>query len=59
MRYILSAVLASAAFALPAQAEPNLERGFDGALHGAVVYYVVRSCAAEAVLPIRRIHRAG
>jgi hypothetical protein len=28
------ALLASAAFALPAQAEPNLERGFDGALRG-------------------------
>jgi hypothetical protein len=34
MRYILSAFLASAAFALPAQAEPNLEKGFDGALQG-------------------------
>lgn len=34
MRYILSAFLASAVFVLPAQAEPNLERGFDGALQG-------------------------
>lgn len=33
MRYILSA-LASVAFAPPAQAEPNLERGFNGALRG-------------------------
>lgn len=34
MRYILSAILASVALAPPAQAEPNLERGFDGALRG-------------------------
>lgn len=34
MRYILSAILASTVFVLPAQAEPNLERGFDGALKG-------------------------
>ena len=34
MRNILSALLAFAAFAPPAQAEPSLERGFDGALRG-------------------------
>ena len=34
MRYILSAFLAYAVCVLPAQAEPNLERGFDGALQG-------------------------
>ena len=34
MRYILYAFLASVAFASPAHAEPNLERGFDGALRG-------------------------
>ena len=34
MRYILFAFLASVAFARPAQAEPNLEKGFDGALQG-------------------------
>lgn len=34
MRYIVSAILALAAFTSPAQAEPNLERGFDGALRG-------------------------
>lgn len=34
MRYILPAVLTVAAFAVPANAEPNLERGFDGALRG-------------------------
>ena len=34
MRYFLFAFAASAAFALPAQAEPSLERGFDGALRG-------------------------
>ncbi len=34
MRYTVSALLAFAAFAPPAQAEPNLERGFRGALRG-------------------------
>lgn len=34
MRYILPATLAATAFAQPAHAEPNLERGFDGALRG-------------------------
>ena len=34
MGYILSAFLASAALSVPAQAEPSLERGFDGALRG-------------------------
>ena len=34
MRYVLPTLLALAALAPPAQAEPNLERGFDGALRG-------------------------
>ena len=34
MRYILPAIFALAALAQPARAEPNLERGFDGALRG-------------------------
>lgn len=34
MRYILTAILTCTVFVLPAQAEPNLERGFDGALKG-------------------------
>lgn len=34
MRHILPAFFAIATFALPAKAEPNLERGFDGALRG-------------------------
>lgn len=34
MRYIRSAFVTLGAFAQPASAEPNLERGFDGALRG-------------------------
>ncbi|MAQ29786.1 MAG: hypothetical protein CL950_07380 [Erythrobacter sp.] len=34
MRHVLPAFLAFAAFTSPAQAEPNLENGFDGALRG-------------------------
>ncbi len=34
MRYLLTAFLALGVFAQPAHAEPNLERGFDGALQG-------------------------
>lgn len=34
MRHMLPALLAGAALASPAQAEPNLEKGFDGALRG-------------------------
>lgn len=34
MRYLVPAVLACTTFASPAFAEPNLERGFDGALRG-------------------------
>jgi hypothetical protein len=34
MRYILPAFIAVGVFAQPASAEPNLERGFDGALRG-------------------------
>lgn len=34
MRHLLPAFLAFAVFTSPAQAEPNLEKGFDGALRG-------------------------
>ncbi|WP_162935637.1 hypothetical protein [Tsuneonella amylolytica] len=34
MRYLLPVILVCAALSSPAQAEPNLEKGFDGALRG-------------------------
>ena len=51
MRYILSAFLASVAFALPVHAEPNLERGFDGALRGCEEWLLNPASWAEGTGP--------
>lgn len=51
MRYLLSAFLAGAALAGPASAEPNLERGFDGALRGCEEWLLNPASWAEGTGP--------
>lgn len=51
MRYVLPAFLAWAALALPAQAEPNLEKGFDGALRGCEEWLLNPASWAEGTGP--------
>lgn len=51
MRYILSAVLAFATLGPPAEAEPNLERGFDGALRGCEEWLLNPASWTEGVGP--------
>ncbi len=51
MRYLLSSVLACTAFATPVHAEPNLERGFDGALRGCEEWLLNPASWAEGTGP--------
>jgi len=51
MRHIMFAFLASAALALPAQAEPILGRGFDGALRGCEEWLLNPASWAEGTGP--------
>lgn len=51
MRYILPALSALAAFAPPAHAEPNIERGFDGALRGCEEWLLNPASWAEGTGP--------
>lgn len=51
MRYFLPAFLACTAFASPAYAEPNLERGFDGALRGCEEWLLNPASWAEGTAP--------
>lgn len=51
MRYLLPALLACTALASPAQAEPNLEKGFDGALRGCEEWLLNPASWAEGTGP--------
>ncbi len=51
MKHLLHALLACAALASPASAEPNLERGFDGALRGCEEWLLNPSSWAKGVDP--------
>lgn len=51
MRYLLPLALVCAALAPPAQAEPNLEKGFDGALRGCEEWLLNPASWAEGTDP--------
>lgn len=51
MRYCLPALLACAVFASPASTEPNLEKGFDGALRGCEQWLLDPGSWAEGTDP--------
>jgi hypothetical protein len=51
MRYALSTIVFLAAFAPPAQAERNLERGFDGALRGCEEWLLNPASWVEGPVP--------
>ena len=51
MRYLLPAILLCAALASPVHAEPNLERGFDGALRGCEEWLLNPASWAEGTGP--------
>ena len=51
MRYFLPALLASALFPSPVSAEPNLDKGFDGALRGCELWLLDPGSWAEGTGP--------